>query len=74
MIVAAVIVGVFAILFWWLFKKSFPEAVKTSLLAFLGVAVPDGAIGWWATVETLLGYFMLALLAAILVRKTIGGI
>lgn len=74
MTLAAIIVAAFAGLFWWLFKRSFPEAVKTSLLAFLGVTVPDGAISWWATLETLFGYFMLALLAAILVRKTIGSI
>ena len=74
MIVAAAIVGAFAGLFWWLFNKPFPDTLKTSLLAFLGVAVPDGEVGWIATSETLLGYFMLALLAAILVRKTIGGI
>ncbi len=68
----AIIIIVFSIAYVALFQKTFTAALQTSVLAFLGIAIPDGSLWIITTIEAFIGYFMLALLAAILVRKTMG--
>ena len=71
-ITCLIVIFIFSLIYIYIFELSINDAIRTSILAFLGLTNPDGSIAYLVMLEAAAGYFFLALLAAILVRKTMG--